>query len=373
VTFDENVVFGGDVTLTAVPATFKKTAFFAPGKSLIMTAVASTVTLGKTTGALAIGVPATNVPDVYSQVLAARDATDVVLTPEATTKLTFTGSAYTKAVTQDTSAASPGADHAIAIAGTATLISGTTYTVASADKKVGTLELGRGAKLTLGDQLLENPPSDYTHASPVVALTGAASSKGAFLKGVGLLDAGGTAITGGTSGWQADGAGGLVMISRDSIAGSVADLSLTAGSPESGITVGATKTLTVNSVAITLGAGKGKVTLVGGSTGGKLLLKGGGTGTTGKLVVDTAKISVATLSSLSSIELWAGASSDSTTNATITPLTGIAITTAAKAVLTNGVPFGSISGGATPDTTDAEITGKNTVIVNGSFIKTTGA
>jgi hypothetical protein len=264
-TFKENVVFGGDVTLKATgSAVFEKTAFFADGTELILTAVASTVTLDKDTGgALAVGTPAGNASDVWLHVLDVGSA-DVVLTPAANTKLTF--SASPKGITQ--SAVGTNA-HSIAVGGTATLVSGTTYTVASEATKLGTLAVSTSTdELTLGGGFLDgdgDPVPGGTHSSPAVLLTGAASTSGAKLTGEGSLVAGGTTIVGGTAGtagWQVSGTG-TVTIATDTITASAPTAVLTAvtGTTPPTITVAAGETLsigadtTVKSGFIALGTG----------------------------------------------------------------------------------------------------------------------
>jgi hypothetical protein len=246
--FDDKVVFGGGVTLATAPATFKKTAFFAAGTGLVMGDATSTVTLDKTNGALAVGEP-TSAPDDYSQVLApsAGSSAPVVLTPMDDTKLTFGGSLSGKTVAQATDASGSGAPHGIKITGKATLISGTTYTVASESGKIGTLELGDSADLALGGELtVGTRPPGYAYDEPEVVLTGAESNAGAILKGVGSLSAGDTKIVGGTAGWQADDTGAnTVTITKDRITGSASSVSLTAGGAGASITVAPQKTLTL--------------------------------------------------------------------------------------------------------------------------------
>jgi hypothetical protein len=361
-TFTNNVVFGGDVTLTAAPATFNKTAFFAASTDLIMTTAESTVTLDKTNGALAVGAPVAN---VYSQVLAPRNGSSahVVLTPVAGTQLTFGGSDNAKTVAQDQS--DSGA-HGIKITGTPTLISGTTYTVASVSGKVGTLELGDSAVLTLGDTLGVGAPA---HVPPKVVLTGVANTAGAILKGAGSLVAGGTTIVGGANGWQAVNASSTATIAANSITGGAA---LTAGSPESEITVAVNKMLTVNNATITLAASKGKVTLAGhAQTPGKLLLKGGGSAA-GKLIVDAGLTESVTVGTTSLINFIVTDGGGTPVNVLVTkdglnPATGTAVK-GADSTATAGVLLGSIAGGTTIETHDALLTGPaggTAVIVKG--------
>jgi hypothetical protein len=107
----------------------------------------------------------------------------VTLTPTANTTLTVAESG--KSVTQAGTAA-----HGITIGGTATLVSGSTYTVASEASKKGSLTVDADGVLTLGGAILS--PEGYTHAEPTIVLTGATASNAATL----VLKGGGT--TGGT-------------------------------------------------------------------------------------------------------------------------------------------------------------------------------
>jgi hypothetical protein len=308
--FDDKVEFGGGVTLTTAPATFNKTAFFADGTSLLMTADASTVTLGKPSGALAVGVPVTNVTDVYSQVLAPSTSSSapVVLTPMAGTKLIFGGSLNSKTVAQEQKESS--GNHGIKITGKATLISGTTYTVASESTKIGTLELGDSAGLTLGPRLtVGTAPQGYAHAEPRVVLTGAENAAGAILKGVGSLFAGDTTIVGGTIGWHvvdtATGGVGTVTIAKDRITGGAASVALT-GAAGANIKVTATKTLTL-----------GLTTTVD---------LAGSTGTPGASITLGRNGTLAFTAASSKVLLGAGTSGDDITGTTNMTIGGVAVT-----------------------------------------------
>jgi hypothetical protein len=193
IVFDGNVFFGGDLTLTQVPAEFNGNAFFADGKALIMTHADSVVTLK---GALAHGDPVSGVPVIYSAVLMPDSDNEdgVTLTPLANTKLTFsTGSG--KGLTQAPHTGASG--HSITIGGKAHLVAGATYTVASDSTNNGILTIDDGAELTLGHGFLldavNNPTfvnSSTINTSASLVLTGAANADGAILEGDGKVVAG---------------------------------------------------------------------------------------------------------------------------------------------------------------------------------------
>jgi hypothetical protein len=236
-----------------------------------MTAEASVVTLK---GALAHGAPAPNVPVVYSAVLKADGEDGVTLTPEATTKLTF--SAEGKGVTQQSSASEPAA-HGITIGGEATLVASATYTVASEDGKVGTLTIADSAVLTIGAGALLDG-FDNTTDSAVIVLTGATGENGAKLDGEGTVVAGATEITGGGSSglWQAVGADTTIVIAVNSISGTGDDAKLV-GVTDDGAVITQKKgesALTLIDATIDLST-KGKLTLEGDAhTPGTLVLAG---------------------------------------------------------------------------------------------------
>ena len=164
--FDGDVVFYGDLTLTAQPATFGGTAFFANGKKLSLSANASVVTLA-VGGGLAVGTPVAGVPHVYNTVLHAD--TQTTLTPAISAALDLTFDATNKGIVQSSTAA-----HDLALAGTATLITGS-YRVDTADSKKGQLTVAADGVLTLGGGILAKEGLPAAQAAALV-LTGAATN-----------------------------------------------------------------------------------------------------------------------------------------------------------------------------------------------------
>jgi hypothetical protein len=132
--------------------------------------------------------------------------------------------------------------------------------------------------------------------------------------------------------------------------------------------VAAAKTLTVNSVAITLASSKGTVTLTGAATGGaELVLKGGGT-TAGSLVADSSKTDALTLAATTTL------TDSQSATATAATVTGTTIVAKGSGTIGNGAYLGSLSGGTTAGDNDATITGpsdddNDSEIVNGWKIK----
>ena len=237
ITFDGPVVFKGDLTLTAVPATFKGVAYFVDEKSLKTTAAASVVTLGPGAALAVDGYQA-----VWGFILANYSDDDVTLTPSATaTSLKFVKGSNAKGRSITQSSTSTGA-HSIEVDGEATLVAGSTYTVSSASSSAGTLTVADGATLTVGDGLqsgADGYSDTATDVSAKIVLTGAAGTDGASLAGTGKVVAGGTEIVGG---WQAVGADTSATIEADTITGSA----LTGVASGSGtITVAAGETLTI--------------------------------------------------------------------------------------------------------------------------------
>jgi hypothetical protein len=296
IVFEGDVVFGGNVTLTAVPATFKKTAFFADGTALILTDVASIVNLYDTTGALAVGAPVAGVPDIYSTILKADAGANAVLTPAVKTKLTFTASG--KVLTQGASETN---EHGITLtSGKATLISGSSYVVESAENKKGTLTVT--GTLTLGPEVLE--PAGYgNEAAPKLVLTGATGENGAKLAGAGSVVAGGTTIVGGTNGWQAvDDGTDTYTIEANAITAAGAGGAFTAvtGATQPSITVaaGATLNLAADTTIDLKGtaAAVGSIVLKGAASNGAILAFAQGTTSIVKTAndgSDTSGISIA--------------------------------------------------------------------------------
>jgi hypothetical protein len=217
ISFAGPVIFGEDLTLTAVPATFNKPASFVDGAVVTLTTAASIINLGPD-GALALGA------DRISS-----EGGAVVLTPLANTILTFD---ETDGIIQGPSGTN---NHSITVtSGNAVL--GGKYTVSSLASNVGTVTVATGAELRVNGELI---------------LTGASSTNGALLKsdGTGAVVANGTRISGGANGWQVfDGAatGTVTIAGTGTITASSADAILTAvsgGTPT--ITVGAAKTFTI--------------------------------------------------------------------------------------------------------------------------------
>jgi hypothetical protein len=248
ITFDGPVDFAGDLTLTAVPATFKGNVSFVVGKKIVMTTDDSIITLGPT---VYLGTPtASGVPVVYGSVIRnpADDTDNVTLTPAADTKLTFTAA---RTITQESSA-STAAAHGIEIGGAASLPAGATYIVASAADTVGTLTLANNAELLVADGVLgasDTADTGYGHdgSSSKLVLTGASGANGAKLDGAGSVKAGTVTIVGGTAGtasWQA--VTGDITIEADTItAASSGVLTATGGTANPSITVAAAGTLTI--------------------------------------------------------------------------------------------------------------------------------
>jgi hypothetical protein len=309
ITFDGPVDFAGDLTLTAVPATFKGNVSFVEGKKIVLTAATSVVKLA---AGKYLGNPGTQ--PVYSSVIHNTHASnDLTLTPAADTKLTFTNA---RTITQASSAETAG-PHGITIDGTASLPAGATYIVESATGTVGTLTVDASAELLVAAGVLDNGPTEDDKSSTLV-LIGAAGTDGALLKGTGTVNAGKTAIVGGTNGWQVVGANS-VSIMADTIDASTNAAVLTGvagGSDAMSITVAAEGTLTIKAnTAINL-ADNGSIVLTKDETAGGTL----------NLATTTAKI----------VGLTGG-----TDNQTFTD------TNIANAVYTVGTAAGAINGTAT--------------------------
>ena len=321
VEFNGDVVFYGDLTLTAVPATFGGTAYFADTKKITMTTVASVITLNE--GALLAHGDATKIPAVYSAILGGY--TDgATLTPAANTTLTF-GANGTKSITQAGTAG-----HGITIGDNAVLLPSATYTVASEAEKIGTLTVDTNATLIIIEGVLAGATgADNTAASAKLVLTGAATTNGALLTGAGSVVAGGTTIVGGDDGWQAVGTG-TVTIAVDAITASAATAVLTAQHANSAITVAEGETLFI--------AANTAITVV---TQGSIVLKKQTTGTNGaaiNLSATTAKIDGLT-----------GGTSNRT----------LLTSNIANATYTVGSATGNVTGGGSENAGGAYITGGN--------------
>jgi hypothetical protein len=352
ITFDGPVDFAGDLTLTAVPATFKGDVSFVVGKKIVLTAATSIITLGPT---VHLGTPtASGVPVVYGSVIRnpAADTDDVTLTPANNTKLTFTA---TRTITQDSSA-STAAAHGIAIGGEASLPAGATYIVASAANTVGTLTVDTGNELLVADGVLgASQPADtgYGHngSSSKLVLTGASGANGAKLTGAGSVKAGTVTIVGGTAGtasWQA--VTGNITIEADTItAASSGVLTAVTGTAKPSITVPLTGELTIAAattinLAGTSSAEIGTITLTSGTGPGKLTF-----------AANTSKVLVG-----------AGAGGDAITGLT-SPTIGtkaIVVTGLAKEDFQNASEKLVQLGGATAGNFTASTTGSNDVVIS---------
>jgi hypothetical protein len=324
ISFAGPVVFEGDLTLTAVPATFGKAAYFAAGKKILGTTNASVITLKP--GA-SLGLPvASGTPSVFGAIIANSGATDVTLTPATNTTLTF---ATGRILTQAGSGA-----HSIAIGGTtpeASLVAGATYKVASETGKVGTLTIGNGGKLVLAAGVLSDAV-DYNNLSAKLILTGGGTGVGALLTGTGTVAAGGTAIVPSTQGWQVvdTGGTGTVTIEADTITATANTVTLAGVASGSGtITVAKTKTLKIAAnTAIDLTDSGSIVLAQGASSDGGII----------DLSATTAKIAGLT-----------GGGSDRN-------LVGSNIT---NGIFTPGTGTGKVQGGGTASAGNAYITGGN--------------
>jgi hypothetical protein len=203
----------------------------------------------------------------------------VTLTPAVNTTLTF--GSTTKGLTQG---AVGNNIHGIAIGGNAVLVAGATYTVASEAGKVGTLTASNTLTIGGGDLV---PPAGFANTatdSASLVLTGATSTNGAKLDGLGKIVAGKTEIVGGevgTASWQAFGAGN-VTITADKITVSAETVALTAvdGAAKPSITVAAGGNLTLAAnTAIALkgdGSAVGSIVLEKGSAPAKITFAAAG-------------------------------------------------------------------------------------------------
>jgi hypothetical protein len=341
VAFSGDVVFYGGLTLTAVPATFGGTAYFQDTKKITLTDSASVITLKNGTGKLAVGEPAGTAADVWKQILVADSGADAVLTPAAETTLTFTasGKVLTQGATGDNA-------HGITLtSGGATLISGSSYVVASAASKIGTLTVT--GTLTLGPEVLGDYPDA---AKPKLILTGASGSDGAKLTGAGSVVFGNASITGGASGtWQAVATSASITIAAEAITGTGSDAALTGTSNDSAVitlakghTAGNAAALIVTNAVIDLATNGAVVFPYVGTTPATLVLKGGA-GVEGKLKLEAGTTPNA------NVNLNDG--SHSVTISGTTPVIQ-------GADATDGAVAGLISGGTATPANDATITGK---------------
>jgi hypothetical protein len=168
IVFNGPVAFGGNVTLTAVPATFGGTAYFANSTVLTLTTDASVVTLKANTGALAAGEPSAK-PWVYDAVLQA-DGGDAILKPDSSS-VTLTFATGTRGITQSAAG--------LTVSGKAHITSGATYTVPSGSGNK--LTVAADSVLTLGSGALEGQGADYDTATASIVLTGAGSNAGTLV------------------------------------------------------------------------------------------------------------------------------------------------------------------------------------------------
>jgi hypothetical protein len=264
ISFAGPVVFEGDLTLTAVPAEFGASASFTAGKILKLTSNASIVTL-KPGASLGLN----GLQGSQGQILANSSSGNVTLTPATTNGVHLAVTGTTSANRTLTQTFTGGNPHGVVVAGTGTasLVSGATYTVASEDTKVGTLTVN--GKLRLGGA------QDGAAAAKLVLTGAVAAANGALLKGTGTVVAGATEIVGGSDGWQVGGNGvSTITIAEDTITSDLTAAVLLANDTGSLIKVTAGRlTVTGNIKLVT--SNKGKVTLTGdGTTPGSLLLKG---------------------------------------------------------------------------------------------------
>jgi hypothetical protein len=222
VAFAGPVSFANDLAISTTDGavTFGKAASFVNGNKITL-AHANNVIKLEADGVLALG---------GSTILSSEDGNDVTLTPAAGTSLGFATGGI---LTQDAVGTNA---HGITIGGKAAL-SGT-YTVASADPKVGTLTVDTSAELKLG-------------TASELKLVGAAGAYGALLTGAGKVVTNGTEIVGGTSGWRVVTGGGSgadlnVTIGYGFIAaGAVTTVFTAQGTTAATITVLAHETFTI--------------------------------------------------------------------------------------------------------------------------------
>jgi hypothetical protein len=218
---------------------------------------------------------------VYSVVIINSNASaDLTLTPGADTVLTFSASTSGKGIKHDVG--STGTAHSIKIGGAATLIPGSTYTVASEASKTGTLEIDTGATLELAAGALAT--EDGTATQSKLVLTGAATANAATLIATGDLIAGATTITGTWKAVDTETTPGNVTIVVDgrftsSITASRSTVTFTAGT-DGTITQAADEgnelTIATDTV-VDLGT-TGSLVLTGAATTGGAKLSGAGTG-----------------------------------------------------------------------------------------------
>jgi uncharacterized protein (DUF697 family) len=318
IVFEGPVAFADDLTLTAVPATFKGHVSFANGKKITMTTAASIVTLGP---GVYLGLPSAQ--PVYSSVIHNPGQTgNVTLTPAINTTLTF-------ATGRNVSQSGTGSTHSIAITGKASLPAGAIYTVASTSSAIGTLTVN--GELLVAAGVLGGDEEDDNSAKLV--LTGAAGTDGAKLAGAGAVKAGGTTIVGSTGGWQA--VTGNITIEADTITAASSGVltGVTSGTPS--ITVAAAGTLTVATG-----------TTIGLATNGSIVLTKGAGADPGPAVTG-GTLNLATTSA--KIDGLTGGTTDRT-------LTTSNIT---NATYTVGTDSGKVTGGGTASAGNAYITGGN--------------
>ena len=172
VEFGGDVVFGDDLTLTATPATFDKTAYFHDGKKITLTTAASIITLTADTGAFVAGEPGAN-PWVYDAVLQAGES-NAVLTPGEAVDLTFSAGG-SRGITQGATTV------ALVLSGDAHITSGATYTVAAGESAANILKVAAESLLTLGSGALEGQGAEFDDAAASIVLTGHANHAGTLV------------------------------------------------------------------------------------------------------------------------------------------------------------------------------------------------
>jgi hypothetical protein len=244
--------------------------------------------------------------------------------------------------------------------------------VTVADTETVTVPAGKilnvAADLTLdaGAELVATGTVNVAATGSLV-LTAAASAGGAKISGAGGVNAGATTITGA---WQAVGTG-TVTIEENKITASATTAVLTGGT--GGVINVTADTLTVvGTIDITTA---GTVTLTGdATTAGSLLLKGGTI--PGLLVVDSTKTTTVNLASLNTTNFFLTDSSGTAAKKALVTKDGSVVAAAtvvvkgAAADASTGTDLGSIGGGGTADTLDAQITGQ-AVAANASAISKT--
>ena len=344
VAFGGDVVFGGDLTVSGVTAEFGGTAYFAATKKITLVDTSSAIKLAGVAGALAVGAPVANVPDIYHTVLIGNDSSNggTLTAAAASTTLTFGATGITQ-------------DGEITITNKVAVIPVKSYTV----EAEGTLTVDSNAVLALDAGVLadydEAPAGKPTEEADYLAkliLTGADDDDGAKLTGAGSVAFGNASITGGASGvWQAVGDSTSITIAVEAITGTGTGAALTGATNDSAVitlakghTDGDGAALIVTNVTIDLATNGAVVFPYVDTTAATLVLKGG-TGAVGALKLNTGT------TTNTNVNLKDGSHSV-TISGTGAVIQGASESAAAVA--------GLISGGAATPGNDATITGKTT-------------